>query len=278
MGLGVSFKVAPGIRIRASSRGLRTSIGPRGARLHVGGGRITVSSGVGPLTVWEPVGRTRRHASAARSRPAASTPRTPSLAMLQRQADVASAQAATDAGHAWQQALRAQADQQRQADADWADLESGKPDYATVVVVFGTPDLVPDRKPAPTPGGKPTPHKRTKTEPNTLYAAALGSTVLATVKEGFAVAPSVQEIMLLVARVDPAPPTPDLYLTAIYAARFPRAATMALPWATLDPAETLLRAPGAQLVRRGSADEIVPLDLRDEPELAALVAELRPHL
>jgi hypothetical protein len=32
--LGFSFKLAPGIRIRASSRGLRTSIGPRAAWLH----------------------------------------------------------------------------------------------------------------------------------------------------------------------------------------------------------------------------------------------------
>src|SRR5688572_27367632 len=30
-----SFKVAPGVRVTASSRGLSSSIGPRGARVHV---------------------------------------------------------------------------------------------------------------------------------------------------------------------------------------------------------------------------------------------------
>jgi hypothetical protein len=43
MGFGLSFKVAPGVRIRASSRGIRTSVGPRAARVHIGAGRTTLS-------------------------------------------------------------------------------------------------------------------------------------------------------------------------------------------------------------------------------------------
>ena len=34
--MGFSVKIAPGVRVRASSRGVRTSIGPRVARVHVG--------------------------------------------------------------------------------------------------------------------------------------------------------------------------------------------------------------------------------------------------
>jgi hypothetical protein len=37
--MGFSIKIAPGVRVRASSRGVRTSIGPRVARVHVGAGR-----------------------------------------------------------------------------------------------------------------------------------------------------------------------------------------------------------------------------------------------
>lgn len=33
MALGASFKVAPGVRVGASSRGVRTSLGPRAARV-----------------------------------------------------------------------------------------------------------------------------------------------------------------------------------------------------------------------------------------------------
>src|SRR5438309_2076678 len=55
-----SFKIAPGVRIRASRRGLRASIGPRAARVHVGGGRTGVSTGAGPFTLYSSVGSRRR--------------------------------------------------------------------------------------------------------------------------------------------------------------------------------------------------------------------------
>jgi hypothetical protein len=143
-------------------------------------------------------------------------------AAVAAQADAAAEQAQRIEGH--RQAQEA-------ADADWADLCANKPEaviaameaafednqspaacvdadddgvrYATIVVVFGTPDMVPEQKPALTPGGKPTLHKRTKSERNAIYAAALGSTVLATVKEGLAVSPGTAEIRLLVVRRDP---------------------------------------------------------------------------
>lgn len=49
---GVGFRVAPGVRLRATRRGPRVSLGPRMARVHVGGGRTAVSSGSGPVTLW----------------------------------------------------------------------------------------------------------------------------------------------------------------------------------------------------------------------------------
>lgn len=56
MGLGFSVKVMPGVRVRASSRGVRTSIGPRAARVHVGAGRTSFSTGTGPVTLWTSAG------------------------------------------------------------------------------------------------------------------------------------------------------------------------------------------------------------------------------
>lgn len=52
MGYGVGFRVAPGLRLRATKRGPRVSIGPRIARLHLGGGQPAASAGRGPFTVW----------------------------------------------------------------------------------------------------------------------------------------------------------------------------------------------------------------------------------
>lgn len=48
--MGFSVRVAPGVRIRASSRGVRTSLGPRAARIHVGAGRTAISTGAGPFS------------------------------------------------------------------------------------------------------------------------------------------------------------------------------------------------------------------------------------
>jgi hypothetical protein len=80
--MGFSVKIAPGVRVRASSRGVRTSIGPRGARVHVGGGRsTTVSSGVGPITLYGSLGSSR-----------GSTRRSTSVASYQRQVAAAARQ------------------------------------------------------------------------------------------------------------------------------------------------------------------------------------------
>jgi hypothetical protein len=54
--VGFSVKLAPGVRIRASSRGIRTSLGPRAARVHIGGGRTGLSTGVGPIGFSTTVG------------------------------------------------------------------------------------------------------------------------------------------------------------------------------------------------------------------------------
>jgi hypothetical protein len=66
--MGFSFKVAPGVRIRASNRGLRASVGPRVARVHVGAGRTSVSSGLGPVSLYHTVGKGRGRQSSGPTR------------------------------------------------------------------------------------------------------------------------------------------------------------------------------------------------------------------
>jgi len=58
-----SVRLAPGVRISASPRGLRAHVGPRGARVHIGGGRTGISTGAGPFTYYTSAGggsRSRR--------------------------------------------------------------------------------------------------------------------------------------------------------------------------------------------------------------------------
>jgi len=60
-GMGFYFRVVPGVKIRATSRGLRASVGSRAARVHFGAGGAGVSTGAGPFTYYAPVhGSTRR--------------------------------------------------------------------------------------------------------------------------------------------------------------------------------------------------------------------------
>ncbi|HEX5493967.1 MAG TPA: DUF4236 domain-containing protein [Mycobacteriales bacterium] len=362
MGFGV--RIAPGVRISASSRGIRAGIGPRAARVHIGSGRTTFSSGVGPFTYYTSAGGSRRSTSSggraslsALERQARAVERAEEIAEVHRveqalvtlhlehfepaarpvlpappppnPGKVARALRAEErAGIPWwhvrarrqsrrraaertpgavsQQhtvALAQHASAQAEIDGQWARLLANHPDTviaaleaafednaspaapidcagvtATVVVLFGTPKAVPERKPATTPSGRPTLHKRTKTERNQLYAAALGSTVLATVREALAVAPGLKEIRVLVVRKDPAAPSPEEYLTAVYAGRFPRDWIDRLNWPRLDPAEQLLLAPDALLRRRGSAGEIAPLDLTAERDLNSVLTQLRQSL
>lgn len=64
--MGFSVKLAPGVRIRASSRGVRAGIGPRAMRVHVGSGRTGISTGIGPFGAYTSSGR-RRSTSRKRS-------------------------------------------------------------------------------------------------------------------------------------------------------------------------------------------------------------------
>src|SRR5215212_11366104 len=94
--MGFSVKIAPGVRVRASSRGVRTSIGPRAARVHIGGGRTGFSTGAGPVGYYTSIGGTQSR-----------TQRRPSAGSYQRQltatpAAVAKAQEAQRLAHLFQ--------------------------------------------------------------------------------------------------------------------------------------------------------------------------------
>lgn len=63
MGFGMSLKIAPGVRIRASGSGIRASVGPRAARIHAGAGRTAFSTGFGPLSASSSTANGRRSTS-----------------------------------------------------------------------------------------------------------------------------------------------------------------------------------------------------------------------
>ncbi|HLI02481.1 MAG TPA: hypothetical protein VKV06_16960 [Acidimicrobiales bacterium] len=149
---------------------------------------------------------------------------------------------------------------------------------ATIVVMFDPVSAIPDRTPAVTPSGRPTLHKRTEKDRHHLYGEAMASTVLATVKETYATCQWLQDVKILVIRKDPEPFAPAGYLTAIYAGRFPAERVARIDWPRVDPVEQLVIAPDALLYRSGPQRQIIPLTLESEPELKAVVEQLRRDL
>ncbi|MFL5872366.1 MAG: DUF4236 domain-containing protein [Solirubrobacterales bacterium] len=443
-----SFKVAPGVRVTASKRGLSSSFGPRAARVHVNSRGVGLSSGVGPVSTYTRFGTTQRRSPRGGSR-TSSAPTKASIAAHERQLKAAQREADIDkvatlekslvgvhrqsfpdaeravlpqpdsvdpgpvrealekeagipalvsglgGGDAppvapdpepvdryhlmreyrkrrregipfWQ--LRAQIDAAREADGEaeaaaekeaeerraaqaaaqvevdrlwdelqqaratvaqrlpqeiaaekgrrdaarteeqqvldaaWAKLQANDPevtlptleeafadneapaaaidcegDQTTVVMQFSAVEaIVPERKPARTPTGKRTLKKRTKTEVNALYLEALGSNVLATVKEAFAVAPGTETILILAIRRETDGKRSG-ELTAIYVGEFDRASYAGASGAR-EPAKVLIDATESQLNLKGKTAQVAPLDLEGSPDLKALLEELSTSL
>ena len=446
--MGMSFKVAPGVRIRASSRGLSAGVGPRAARVHVGTRGVGVSSGVGPVSGYTHLGGGRRSSSSGRSRAsygptkASIAARERELRQAEKEADIEKviwlekelvrvhqesfpkaqrielpapeavdpepikAQLEQDAGiprlveklgggesppvapdpepvdryalmrdhrksarqgisifkiteriqaareadeeaegaaeaekqrrlearqdeqvrldEFWDELQEAEskvkdqlpgkieAEKQRrdaerkaeqdQLDADWNKLQANDPmttiaaleeafadnespaaplncegDRTTVVMQFSQPEtIVPDRKPARTPRGKRSLKKRTKTEINDLYLQALGSNVLATLKEAFAVAPGTNVIQMLVIRREIEKKHAG-ELAAIYVGEFSRN-QHENGGGSRAPVSVLSSAPEVSLNLKGKTQKIVPIDLSGRPDLQDVLGQVADGL
>lgn len=371
----VSFKVAQGVRISASSRGVRTSIGNNKARVSFGGGRTYTSAKIAGVRVSQDsyssgrsstrvsVGGRSTGVSSSASR--SSSPR-PSLAQLERAAQAeevmrvereltslhleqfpaaapepvpapepvsldalvkerqrqavrgigflrfgerraarerAKADAGLEAaridaenGEIYRGLLDDAADRWRRLldhepeavitaiDSVFADnasestcVDAGAEEdgsrYATVVVVFGSATLVPEKTAALTPAGNLTLKKRSKTDRNALYVRALGSTVIATVREALQTSPATNEIRVVVLRRDPQATTLANQTVPIYTGTFARSAVDLLPLDRIDLEEFLARVPEARFHRKGATLEVAAIDTRDDPDLAALAAQ-----
>lgn len=354
--------MAPGVRVRVSSRGVRTSIGPRAARVHVGSGRTGFSTGIGPVGYYTSVGGSRRSSSSSR----ASTHRTSTgvssraLAQAQRAREAAEAgrvllglfklheaefEAAqppvapppppvdpkpivdrhlkeTLSGVGWfarksRAQARARADAaaaaeieqitlndarlhaeyQAHLDESWQRLVAGDPDVvlarlaeafedneaaaaplgvhgdeASLVVVVPTTDAIPAVKPATTQAGNPTTKKLTKQDAADFYKIIVAGYTLVTVKEAFAVAPSINHARIVAVRSAGA----DVYgrkrVEAILAARFTRASLEGVRWTSIDAVQAFNElATEREINHTGRYRELSPLDLASQPAIAAAV-------
>lgn len=137
-----------------------------------------------------------------------------------RAACTAAAEAFVEAHAAWSE--RGRLRRQAVADLWWAALQSGDlevtadalvaafsdnaapvtvvevlADRAVVLLRLPGPDCLPARMPHVTPGGKISSKAWAKTDFNQIYAELLGAHLVATVREGFAVAPRLQDLRVV---------------------------------------------------------------------------------
>ena len=153
-----------------------------------------------------------------------------------------------------------------------AGTEPGSGRYVGCAVRFGHPDLVPNRVVAPNLVGRPSLKKRSRADVNDLYVAAMASSVLATVRQALAVAPAADEVRIVVLRNTPATAaSPDAGIRVIYVGVFRRQKIDRVHWEAIDSEEELLRAGGAELVRKGAARTVVPLGVDAHRRMAAVL-------
>lgn len=360
--------MAPGVRVRVSSRGVRASVGPRGARVHVGGGRTGVSTGVGPVTLYSGLGSSRtggrsrstasssaatyRRQLAAAQRSArleeqAAAARQAQAALLEltsahltafvpaqrplapdpfnldeaavaehfRQAhlsgvsrlDRAARRAGTAAAdlqtreylaHARANAGAHRSHMQAALDGEWQLLVGGDPGKvlevvadaladngavatpvdsngtAISIVMIAPPESdLPDVRPHQNASGAWTTKKMTAAERNELYLDILCSHVLTTVKETFAVAPSLVETAIAVVRDEAPMGMPDWKVLCVVETDRQRIGHLGTEVAA--PAHHLLNALADVEIRfRSNSVKILPLNPRQSGAAADILERL----
>jgi hypothetical protein len=360
--MGVYFRIAPGLKLRASKSGLRVGVGPRAGRLWFGAGGTGASTGAGPVSFYRSLGRTSRGRTTTTSMaayerqmrqtqqieelkslaerlqkmitvhqqafPPAQPPVAPSPEPVDRQAIEkrhrrealegisilgwsARKQAKEGARNSAEQEIaeeearrqRLREETQRALDESWRKLLDNDPETVlatledafadneapatpvdcqggrvTTIMLLDGPDSIPERVPKLTSTGKPSSRKLNKTERNELYLGWMSSNLLATIREAFAVAPSIHAVTVVVLRREPMSPFGEERLSVIYAGTLPREQTNRIVWDQPEALDAIFHADNLLIETKGRTKELVPVNLESHPDLAEMVEQVKETL
>jgi hypothetical protein len=148
-------------------------------------------------------------------------------------------------------------------------------DEVSLVALVPGLETMPERKPDTTAAGNLTLRKLTKAERAELHAAAVTSQVLRTVREAFAVAPGLSAARIVALQQFDVDAYSNPIFEVMLAARFERSRLDGVKWNQAN-ANSILEGTASELlmnVRRGTG-ELRPLDLRREPDLAAILGHI----
>jgi hypothetical protein len=132
----------------------------------------------------------------------------------------------------------------------------------------GLDDVVPERKAAVTPTGKPTIKKRSKGERAELYLEAISSHALATAKETIAVCPYLDTVGMAIVRAGHDPARGDEILEPIVFGVLQCADLESLNWANISATAAFLSAAEGRIGMRGKGSNktLFGLGLNDDSE------------
>ena len=142
---------------------------------------------------------------------------------------------------------------------------------ASIVVLAPDIEAIPERMPTLTEAGNLSLAKLTKSKRNSFYAQLVCGQVLVTVREALAVAPSLMSVRVAAFRWTPPNAYGNRSIECLLAAVFSRDALQGIQWQSAD-AVTIVNDASAELrINQGATNELRPLDLSNEPALAALI-------
>lgn len=144
---------------------------------------------------------------------------------------------------------------------------------AAVAVLLPQPeDVLPNRMPGRTDAGNVSLRKLTAKQRSDLYGLFVCGQILVTVREALAVAPAITGVRVVGLRDEGADAYGRPQIGCLAAVLLERAALAGVVWASADAGRIIHDAATEQLFHRaGRSAMLGPLDLADEPDLAALV-------
>jgi hypothetical protein len=146
---------------------------------------------------------------------------------------------------------------------------------ATLVVVAPPSSELPERFPTYTELGNLTLKKLPKAEKAGFYRALVGGHLVATLRETFAVAPALNAARVVVLCASDRDAYGNVRPEVLMAGRWERPSFDGVRWAEVD-AYRVAHDTASELTAnlKGTAQELAPIDLAAEPELAELVAQV----
>lgn len=132
-------------------------------------------------------------------------------------------------------------------------------------------EQVPDKTLGVTEAGNPSLRKATKSDRHALYKTIVAGYIIVTVKEAFAMAPSIQRVRIVAGRRTPEDAYGRTLIEPLVAAWFTRTNLNGIRWEQTTAIQILNDASDELIVaEKGTIKELIPIDLKKHPKLTDL--------